>query len=185
MAVFDSQTGTKSVAKIPPPVPTKPKQINLPYFGQTGQLPSSDAKPECNVQKLPLAIASTGSKQKPPAALTPSASQYAQQKICVSPSGPPPNLDLALPKQESPPAAAVRPFTPQPTKEAPPPPFRKPQTVTTSSIYSMYTKQQTPGKNFQQAVQTALTRAQTRGPHFPSGEHLRIFLLCCVMLCFY
>ncbi|XP_034283794.1 apoptosis-stimulating of p53 protein 2 isoform X2 [Pantherophis guttatus] len=164
----DGQMGSKSVAKIPPPVPTKPKQINLPYFGQIGQLPSSDAKPECNVQKLPLAIASTGSKQKPPAALTPSASQYAQQKICVSPSGPPPNLDLALPKQESPPAVAVRPFTPQPTKEAPPPPFRKPQTVTTSSIYSMYTKQQTPGKNFQQAVQSALTRAQTRGPHFPS-----------------
>ncbi|XP_063160157.1 apoptosis-stimulating of p53 protein 2 isoform X2 [Candoia aspera] len=164
----DGQMGTKGVAKIPPPVPIKPKQINLPYFGQTGQLPLSDVKPDGSVQKLPLAVVSTGSKQKPPAPLAPAASQYAQQKVCVSPSGLPPNLDLALPKQESPPAAAVRPFTPQPAKEAPPPPFRKPQTVTTSSIYSMYTKQQTPGKNFQQAVQSALTRAQTRGPHFPS-----------------
>lgn len=165
------------MAKVPPPVPTKPKQINLPYFGQAGQLPSPDVKPEGNIQKLPLTIAAAGNKQKPPTQLTPPASQQAQQKICVSPSGLPANPDLTLLKQESPPAAAVRPFTPQPAKEAPPPPFRKPQTVATSSIYSMYTKQQTPGKNFQQAVQSALTRAQTRGPHFPSGEHL-------VSLCF-
>ncbi|XP_061481067.1 apoptosis-stimulating of p53 protein 2 isoform X2 [Rhineura floridana] len=164
----DGQMGTKSVAKVPPPVPTKPKQINLPYFGQASQLPSPDVKPDGNTQKLPLTIAAVGNKQKPPTQLTPPASQQAQQKICVSPSSLPANSDLTLLKQESPPAAAVRPFTPQPAKEAPPPPFRKPQTVAASSIYSMYTKQQTPGKNFQQAVQSALTRAQTRGPHFPS-----------------
>ncbi|XP_053164051.1 apoptosis-stimulating of p53 protein 2 isoform X3 [Hemicordylus capensis] len=168
----DSQTGAKNVAKVPPPVPTKPKQINLPYFGQASQLPSPDTKSDVNVQKLPLTIAAMGNKQKPPIQPTPSLPQQLQQRISVSPSGPPPNLDMTLPKQESPPAAAVRPFTPQPAKEAPPPPFRKPQTVAASSIYSMYTKQQTPGKNFQQAVQTALTRAQTRGPHFSSGEHL-------------
>ncbi|XP_054835827.1 apoptosis-stimulating of p53 protein 2 isoform X2 [Eublepharis macularius] len=161
----DGQTGSKNVAKIPPPVPMKPKQINLPYFGQVSQPPSPDVKPDGNVQKLPLVIATMGSKQKPP---TPPASQQNQQKSCVSPSGPPPNQDPTLPKQETPPAAAVRPFTPQPAKEVPPPPFRKPQTVAASSIYSMYTKQQTPGKNFQQAVQCALTRAHTRGPHFPS-----------------
>ncbi|XP_008124096.1 apoptosis-stimulating of p53 protein 2 isoform X1 [Anolis carolinensis] len=164
----DGQMGTKNMAKVPPPVPTKPKQINLPYFGQASQLSSIDVKPDSNAQKLPLAIAAVGSKQKPPPPLTPPASQPVQQRICVSPSGPPPNPDLALSKQESPPAVAVKPFTPQPSKEAPPPPFRKPQTVAASSIYSMYTKQQTPGKNFQQAVQSALTRAQTRGPHFPS-----------------
>ncbi|XP_060610181.2 apoptosis-stimulating of p53 protein 2 isoform X1 [Anolis sagrei] len=164
----DGQMGTKSMVKVPPPVPTKPKQINLPYFGQASQLSSIDVKPDSNAQKLPLTIAAVGSKQKPPPSLTPPASQQVQQRICVSPSGPPPNPDLALSKQESPPAVAVKPFTPQPSKEAPPPPFRKPQTVAASSIYSMYTKQQTPGKNFQQAVQSALTRAQTRGPHFPS-----------------
>ncbi|XP_042299740.1 apoptosis-stimulating of p53 protein 2-like [Sceloporus undulatus] len=161
----DGQMGTKNLTKVPPPVPTKPKQINLPYFGQASQLPSTDVKPDGNAQKLPLTIAAVGSKQKPPTPLTPSASQ---QRICVSPSGSPTNPDLTLSKQESPPAVAVKPFTPQPAKEAPPPPFRKPQTVAASSIYSMYTKQQTPGKNFQQAVQSALTRAQTRGPHFPS-----------------
>uniref|UniRef100_A0A8D0AZ52 Tumor protein p53 binding protein 2 n=1 Tax=Salvator merianae TaxID=96440 RepID=A0A8D0AZ52_SALMN len=164
----DGQMNAKAVAKVPPPVPTKPKQINLPYFGQANQLPSPDVKSDSNTQKLPLAIAPVGNKQKPPTQLTPPASQQAQQRICVSPSGPSANADLTVPKQESPPAAAVRPFTPQQAKEAPPPPFRKPQTVAASSIYSMYTKQQTPGKNFQQAVQSALTRAQTRGPHFPS-----------------
>uniref|UniRef100_A0ACB8GAN0 Uncharacterized protein n=1 Tax=Sphaerodactylus townsendi TaxID=933632 RepID=A0ACB8GAN0_9SAUR len=161
----DGQMSSKNIAKVPPPVPTKPKQINLPYFGQASQLPSPDVKPDGNVQKLPLVIATVGSKQKP---LTPPAPPQIQQRIPVSPSGLPPNQDQALPKQETPPAAAVRPFTPQSAKEAPPPPFRKPQTVAASSIYSMYTKQQTPGKNFQQAVQSALTRAQTRGPHFPS-----------------
>ncbi|KAJ7341034.1 hypothetical protein JRQ81_004698 [Phrynocephalus forsythii] len=166
--LHDGQAGTKTTAKVPPPVPTKPKQINLPYFGQGSQLPCQDMKSDSHVQKLPLTIAAIGSKQKPPTPLTPPASQQVQQRTCVSPSGPPSNPDLALAKQESPPAAAVRPFTPQPTKEAPPPLFRKPQTVAASSIYSMYTKQQTPGKNFQQAVQSALTRSQTRGPHFPS-----------------
>lgn len=73
-------------------------------------------------------------------------------------------------KQESPPAAAVRPFTPQPAKDAGLPPFRRPQTVAASSIYSMYTQQPAPGKSFQQAVQSALTKAQPRGPHFPSGK---------------
>ncbi|EQB78563.1 hypothetical protein CB1_001073046 [Camelus ferus] len=71
-------------------------------------------------------------------------------------------------QQESPPAAAVRPFTPQPSKDTLLPPFRKPQTVAASSIYSMYTQHQAPGKNFQQAVQSALTKSHSRGPHFPS-----------------
>ncbi|KAM6279093.1 apoptosis-stimulating of p53 protein 2 isoform 2-T2 [Porphyrio hochstetteri] len=130
----EAQMANKNVTKVPPPVPTKPKQINLPYFGQASHLQPSDTKLDGNLQKLPLAIVTLGNKQKP----------------------------------ESPPAAAVRPFTPQPSKETSLPPFRKPQTVAASSIYSMYTQQQTPGKNFQQAVQSALTRAQTRGPHFPS-----------------
>lgn len=169
---FVLQVGTKNVTKVPPPVPSKPKQINLPYFGQAAQVPSSDIKSDVSAQKLPLTVAAMGGKQKQTAQPILPSAQQAQQRISALPSGPPPNPDLTLPKQESPPAAAVRPFTPQPAKEAPPPPFRKPQTVAASSIYSMYTKQQTPGKNFQQAVQSALTKAQTKGPHFPSGEHL-------------
>ncbi|NXJ16069.1 ASPP2 protein, partial [Odontophorus gujanensis] len=164
----EAQTANKNVTKVPPPVPMKPKQINLPYFGQASHQQLSDPKLDGNLQKLPLAVPSMGNKQKP-VAQQPSHPQQ-MQRISVPPVGPSSSQDQILPssKQESPPAAAVRPFTPQPSKETSLPPFRKPQTVAASSIYSMYTQQQTPGKNFQQAVQSALTRAQTRAPHFPS-----------------
>ncbi|NXC13708.1 ASPP2 protein, partial [Corythaeola cristata] len=165
----EAQIANKNVTKVPPPVPTKPKQINLPYFGQANHLQPSDTKLDGNLQKLPLAIVTMGNKQKT-VAQQPSHPQQIQQRISIPPAGPSSSQDQILPssKQESPPAAAVRPFTPQPSKDTSLPPFRKPQTVAASSIYSMYTQQQTPGKNFQQAVQSALTRAQTRGPHFPS-----------------
>ncbi|KFP80715.1 Apoptosis-stimulating of p53 protein 2, partial [Acanthisitta chloris] len=163
-------TGKNVTTKVPPPVPTKPKQINLPYLGQASHLQPSDTKLDGNLQKLPLATVAMGNKQKPVAQQPSHPSQQIQQRISVPPAGSSSSQDQILPssKQESPPAAAVRPFTPQPSKETSLPPFRKPQTVAASSIYSMYTQQQTPGKNFQQAVQSALTRAQTRGPHFPS-----------------
>ncbi|XP_036309305.1 apoptosis-stimulating of p53 protein 2 isoform X1 [Pipistrellus kuhlii] len=133
----DAQAANKN-GKVPPPVPSKPKQISLPYYGQASTSPP-DAKPDGSPQQPPGAAAPAGSKPRPP--------------------GPP---------LESPPAAAVRPFTPQPAKDAGLPPLRRPQTVAASSIYSMYTQQPAPGKSFQQAVQSALTKAQPRGPHFPS-----------------
>ncbi|KAM9212700.1 apoptosis-stimulating of p53 protein 2 isoform 1-T1 [Dugong dugon] len=157
----DAQATNKNGAKVPPPVPTKPKQINLPYFGQTNQSPS-DIKPDGSPQQLSTAVTSVGNKPK-------TAGQ--QQRVLLSTSVPLVGQDQTLspgPKQESPPAAAVRPFTPQPSKDTLLPPFRKPQTVAASSIYSMYTQHQAPGKNFQQAVQSALTKTHTRGPHFAS-----------------
>nr|XP_012606674.1 apoptosis-stimulating of p53 protein 2 isoform X3 [Microcebus murinus] len=157
----DAQASNKNVAKVPPPVPTKPKQINLPYFGQTNQ-PPSDIKPDGNPQQLSTTVASMGNKPK-------LAGQ--QPRVLLSPSVPATGQDQTPSpgsKQESPPAAAVRPFTPQPSKDTLLPPFRKPQTVAASSIYSMYTQHQAPGKNFQQAVQSALTKTHTRGPHFSS-----------------
>ncbi|XP_036211070.1 apoptosis-stimulating of p53 protein 2 isoform X4 [Myotis myotis] len=156
----DAQAANKN-GKVPPPVPSKPKQINLPYFGQTSVSPS-DMKPDGNPLQLSAAVASVGNKPKP-------AGQ--PQRGLLAPGAPSGGQDPALvpgAKQESPPAAAVRPFTPQPSKEAGLPPFRRPQTVAASSIYSMYTQHQAPGKSFQQAVQSALTKAQPRGPHFPS-----------------
>uniref|UniRef100_G3SPH5 Tumor protein p53 binding protein 2 n=1 Tax=Loxodonta africana TaxID=9785 RepID=G3SPH5_LOXAF len=157
----DAQVANKNGAKVPPPVPTKPKQINLPHFGQTNQSPS-DIKPDGNPQQLSTTVAPVGNKPK-------TAAQ--QQRGLLSTSAPAAGQDQTLPpgsKPESPPAAAVRPFTPQPSKDTLPPPFRKPQTVAASSIYSMYTQHQAPGKNFQQAVQSALTKTHTRGPHFAS-----------------
>uniref|UniRef100_A0A8C0YZB4 SH3 domain-containing protein n=1 Tax=Canis lupus familiaris TaxID=9615 RepID=A0A8C0YZB4_CANLF len=154
----DAQAANKNVTKVPPPVPSKPKQINLPYFGQTNQS-ASDTKPDGNLQQLSAAVASVGNKPK----------TGQQQRLMGSPGPPSAGQGQVLSpagKQESPPAAAVRPFTPQPSKDTALPPFRKPQTVAASSIYSMYTQHQAPGKNFQQAVQSALTKTHSRGPHF-------------------
>ncbi|XP_053315930.1 apoptosis-stimulating of p53 protein 2 isoform X2 [Spea bombifrons] len=147
----DSQFPNRNVAKVPPPVPSKPKQVNLPYYNQNQptQPPPVDPKSEVASQK-PLPV-SVGNKQK-----------VAQPQRVPLPS----NQELTPPvKLDNPPAVAVRPFTPQPAKDPPPPPFRKPQMVAASSIYSMYTQHQTPGKSY--SVQGALHRAQGR-PHFPS-----------------
>ncbi|XP_063775083.1 apoptosis-stimulating of p53 protein 2 isoform X2 [Pseudophryne corroboree] len=138
----DVQMANKNVVKVPPPVPSKPKQMHLPYYGQAPQAPPAEAKaevpPKVNKQK-------GASQQRVPA---------------------PPSQELPPPaKMDNPPAVAVRPFTPQPAKEPPPPPFRKPQMVAASSIYSMYTQHQTSGKNY--SVHNALNRAQTR-QHYPS-----------------
>lgn len=66
---------------------------------------------------------------------------------------------LPLPnKQEKPPAAAVRPYTPDLSEPAPAI-LQKPQTLATSSIYSMYTQQATPPAS----GQGTLPRSQTRG----------------------
>nr|XP_020475956.1 apoptosis-stimulating of p53 protein 2-like [Monopterus albus] len=64
-------------------------------------------------------------------------------------------------KQENPPAAAVRPYTPD-ISEGPPPVLQKPQTLAASSIYSMYTQQATPGKGYQPGGQGTLPRSQPR-----------------------
>ncbi|KAE8600394.1 hypothetical protein XENTR_v10013232, partial [Xenopus tropicalis] len=142
----DPQATNKGVIKVPPPVPSKPKQISLSQYGPPPPPPVTEPK-------------SDGSSQKPPASLQGNKQRAAQQARVPVPSNP----ELApAPKVDIPPAIAVRPFTPQPAKEPPPPPLRKPQTVATSSIYSMYTKQQTPGKNY--TVQGALARSQTRQP---------------------
>ncbi|XP_072266005.1 apoptosis-stimulating of p53 protein 2 isoform X1 [Pyxicephalus adspersus] len=143
----DVQTANKNIAKVPPPVPSKPKQINLPYFNQASQ----PAPPDTKVEVAPPKLTSAANKQKGPI----------QQRLPV-----PSSQELPPPaKIDNPPAVAVRPFTPQPAKDPPVPQFRKPQMVAASSIYSMYTQQQTPGKNY--SVQGALSRAQTR-PQFSS-----------------
>uniref|UniRef100_A0A4W3GN35 Tumor protein p53 binding protein, 2a n=1 Tax=Callorhinchus milii TaxID=7868 RepID=A0A4W3GN35_CALMI len=112
----DAQIGNKNV-KVPPPVPSKPKQISLPY-GTSGQLSVSENKIEV-------------SSKAPPA-------------------------------PETIPAATVRPYPSQPSKEPPLQPFRKPKTVAT--IYNMYTQQPSLGKNFQHTVPSVLTRAPMRPP---------------------
>ncbi|KAG7462903.1 hypothetical protein MATL_G00189650 [Megalops atlanticus] len=151
----DAQNAAKGPVKVPPPVPSKPKQVSLP----PGSAPSQPAygKPLLSAGTFPGKAKAAGQHQQPgQASWGPAASSQSHT--------------LPLPsKQEAPPAAAVRPFTPElpAAKEHGPQGFQKPQMVAASSIYSMYTQQQTPGKNFQ-VVQGALSRAQTRPSPFIS-----------------
>ncbi|KAL4640784.1 apoptosis-stimulating of p53 protein 2 isoform X3 [Arapaima gigas] len=126
----DSQNQGKGPVKVPPPVPSKPKQVNLPSGGF-----SAYGKPGLNTGTFP-------GKGKSPGMLSQSHT-----------------LPLP-PKQDPPPAAAVRPFTPElpNSKEPNSQALQKPQMVAASSIYSMYTQRPAPAKNFQPALQGSLPR---------------------------
>uniref|UniRef100_A0A8C6NJS3 Tumor protein p53 binding protein 2 n=1 Tax=Nothobranchius furzeri TaxID=105023 RepID=A0A8C6NJS3_NOTFU len=135
--VRDAQSAPKAPVKVPPPVPSKPKgPAAIPYI-----------KPGLNTGTFPKAKPHS---QQPPAAQGRSPLPPSQSQTLPLPS-----------KQDTPPAATVRPFTP----ELPSPKdtsMTKPQTVAASSIYSMYTQQAGSGKPFQPGIQGALNRAQTR-----------------------
>ncbi|XP_048061949.1 apoptosis-stimulating of p53 protein 2a isoform X2 [Megalobrama amblycephala] len=145
----DIQNAIKNTVKVPPPVPTKPKQPNLPSGGQMGY-----GKTAVNAGTFPGK--SKSSAQQPP---TGSQSALSQGGTLPLPS-----------KLEAPPAATVHPFSPDPpgAKDSGGQILHKPQMVTTSSIYSMYTQQSVAGKAQQQSMQGALGRAQTRSSNFIS-----------------
>uniref|UniRef100_W5KCU5 Tumor protein p53 binding protein, 2a n=1 Tax=Astyanax mexicanus TaxID=7994 RepID=W5KCU5_ASTMX len=163
--VRDAQvTAVKNTVKIPPPVPSKPRQVNLPSGAQIGY-----SKTGLNTGTFP-------GKSKPANQQQPGAPH------ARVPLPPVQSNTLPLPsKQEAPPAATVRPFTPEPpgAKDAAAGhSFQKPQTLAASSIYSMYTKQPTPGKPYPQMVQGAHNRSQPRNnfisvygkPVIPAGQ---------------
>ncbi|XP_034041535.1 apoptosis-stimulating of p53 protein 2a isoform X2 [Thalassophryne amazonica] len=141
--VRDAQSAVKPPVKVPPPVPSKPKGPAVMPFG----------KPAFNTGTFP--------KAKPH-------SQHSQGGQGHSPLPTSQSQTLPLPpKQDTPPAATVRPFTPElpSSKDGS---LNKPQTLAASSIYSMYTQQPGPGKQFQPGVQGALNRAHTRANGFVS-----------------
>ncbi|KAM8878094.1 apoptosis-stimulating of p53 protein 2-like isoform 2-T2 [Spinachia spinachia] len=143
---------------IPPPVPSRTNHIaeNLPRDHQASgkglpkmmasappPVPSkpkpSSSKPPYSTGTFPGKVRPVGGHLKAPGVLS---------SHCHT---------LPLPsKQESPPAAAVRPYTPE-LSEGPPPVLQKPQRVAASSIYSMYTQQ---GKGY--VGQGTLPRSQPR-----------------------
>ncbi|KAM8852412.1 apoptosis-stimulating of p53 protein 2a isoform 1-T2 [Synchiropus picturatus] len=139
--VRDAQSAAKAPVKVPPPVPTKPKGPNVPY-----------GKPGYNTGTFPKAKPHSNEPQ----------STHGRAPLPASQS-----QTLPLPsKQDTPPAATVRPFTPElPSKDNN---LSKPQTLAASSIYSMYTQQPGPGKTFQPGAQGALGRAQNRPNGFVS-----------------
>ncbi|XP_073337703.1 apoptosis-stimulating of p53 protein 2a isoform X3 [Pagrus major] len=141
--VRDAQAAPKGPVKVPPPVPTKPKGPNVVPYGKAG----------LNTGTFPKAKPHS---QQP---------QAAQGRAPLPPSQ---SQTLPLPsKQDTPPAATVRPFTPElpNSKDSS---MSKPQTLAASSIYSMYTQQPGSGKPFQPGVQGALNRSQSRTNGFVS-----------------
>lgn len=143
--LISPQSAAKAPVKVPPPVPSKPKgPAGGPYI-----------KPALNTGTFP--------KAKPP-------SQQPQASQARGPLPPTQSQTLPLPsKQDPPPAATVRPFTPElpSSKESS---LSKPQTLAASSIYSMYTQQG--GKIHQPVAQGALNRSQTRGNGFVSSKNI-------------
>ncbi|KAI7805287.1 putative apoptosis-stimulating of p53 protein 2, partial [Triplophysa rosa] len=129
--VRDAQSAVKNTVKVPPPVPSKPKQAGL-----SGTFPGKSASSAQHTASL---------------------SGLPQRNTSPLPS-----------KQEAPPAATVHPFSPDSPGAKD---LRKPQTLTASSIYSMYTQQPT-------VVQRALNRSQNHNsfisvygkPVIPTGQ---------------
>ncbi|XP_058496715.1 apoptosis-stimulating of p53 protein 2-like isoform X2 [Solea solea] len=132
----DNQASSKGLSKmvVPPPVPSKPKPFSL-----SG--PPTFSKPAYSTGTFPGKAQSVGAHLRAPGVVS---------SHCNT---------LPLPnKQESPPAAAVRPYTPDLSDGLHPHVLQKPQTVTASSIYSMYTQ----GKGYQPSSQGTLPRSQPR-----------------------
>ncbi|XP_073729017.1 apoptosis-stimulating of p53 protein 2a isoform X1 [Misgurnus anguillicaudatus] len=134
------QSAVKNTIKVPPPVPSKPKQSNL-----FGTFPGKSTSSTQHNHTGSLSGLPQGNTLPPPS------------------------------KQEPPLAATVHPFSPDPPGAKD---LHKPQTVTTSSIYSMYTQQPATAKTQQQNAQGALNRAQNRNnfisvygkPVAPAGQ---------------
>ncbi|XP_041839002.1 apoptosis-stimulating of p53 protein 2-like [Melanotaenia boesemani] len=135
----DDQASGKglSTGVAPPPLPSKTKPFNS--FG-----PPTFSKPLYSTGTFPGKVRPVGGHPRAPGF-----------RSSHSNTLPLPN------KQESPPAAAVRPYTPD-LLDGPPPVLQKPQTLAASSIYSMYTQQATPGKGYQPGGQGTLPRSQNR-----------------------
>lgn len=116
---------------LPPPVPSKSKSTLSKSSYNTGTFPGKKVRP-------------VGGHLKAPGVLS-----------IQSNTLPLPN------KQESPPAATVRPYTPDLSDDHAPV-LQKPQSLAASSIYSMYTQQATPGKGYQPG-QGTLPRSKPPG----------------------
>ncbi|XP_069023788.1 apoptosis-stimulating of p53 protein 2-like isoform X2 [Embiotoca jacksoni] len=127
----DNEASGKGVSA-PPPVPSKPKPFFCPG-------PPTFSKPPYSTGTFPGKVKPVGGHLRAPGLLS-----------CHSNTLPLPN------KQESPPAAAVRPYTPN-LSDGPPAVLRKPQTLAASSIYSMYTQ-----RGYQPSGQGTLPRSQPR-----------------------
>ncbi|KAM5273121.1 apoptosis-stimulating of p53 protein 1 [Ctenodactylus gundi] len=174
------------IGKGPPPTPGVSKPLPPGYGTRPGPAPlgpGSTGSLERREGSLPRPSAGPPSRQTPaplpaaPSAAQPGSSQQIQQRISVPPSPTyPPAGPPAFPpgdgKPDLPLTVAIRPFLAD-KGSRPQSPRKGPQTVNSSSIYSMYLQQATPPKNYQPAVHGALNKsvkAVYGKPILPSGS---------------
>ncbi|XP_060610946.1 apoptosis-stimulating of p53 protein 1 isoform X4 [Anolis sagrei] len=161
------------MGKVPPTIPGVNKQLPQNYGTYPSAVPlgtsSTNSLERRKDGSLPRPGSTAANRQRPvplpPASNIhqPSSSQQIQQRISVppsptyQPSGAPlfpggdgrPDLPLTV---------AIRPFLADKSSR-PQSPRKGPQTVNSSSIYSMYLQQATPPKNYQQAVYNTLNKS--------------------------
>ncbi|XP_034274439.1 apoptosis-stimulating of p53 protein 1 isoform X3 [Pantherophis guttatus] len=161
------------VGKIPPTIPGVNKQLPQNYGTYPSSVPSGPGSTNSLERRkdgsLPRPSSTAVNRQRPiPLPPTssihqPSSSQQIQQRISVppSPTYQPSNAPL-FPGGDSRPdlplTVAIRPFLAE-KGSRPQSPRKGPQTVNSSSIYSVYLQQATPPKNYQQAVYSTLNKS--------------------------
>ncbi|XP_057344074.1 apoptosis-stimulating of p53 protein 1 isoform X2 [Manis pentadactyla] len=175
------------LGKVPPPIPGVGKQLPPSYGTHTSTAPvglgPTDSLERRKEGSLPRPGAGLPTRPKPAPLPTvgsthqPGSSQQIQQRISVPPSPTyppvgPPAFPAGDSKPELPLTVAIRPFLAD-KGSRPQSPRKGPQTVNSSSIYSMYLQQATPPKNYQPAVHSALNKsvkAVYGKPVLPSGS---------------
>ncbi|XP_029806111.1 apoptosis-stimulating of p53 protein 1 isoform X3 [Suricata suricatta] len=174
------------ISKVPPPLPGAGKQLPPSYGTYPSPAPmgpgSTHSLERRKEGSLPRPGAGPPGRPKPgplptPGGHTPTSSQQIQQRISVPPSptyppAGPPAFPAGDGKPELPLTVAIRPFLAD-KGSRPQSPRKGPQTVNSSSIYSMYLQQATPPKNYQPAVHSTLNKsvkAVYGKPVLPSGS---------------
>ncbi|XP_071665774.1 apoptosis-stimulating of p53 protein 1 isoform X1 [Patagioenas fasciata] len=161
------------LGKVPPPIPGVSKQLPQNYGTYPSPVPlgtsSTNSLERRKDGSLPRPGTSITNRQRPvplppPSNVhQPSSSQQIQQRISVPPSPTyQPSGSPLFPggdgRPELPLTVAIRPFLAD-KGSRPQSPRKGPQTVNSSSIYSMYLQQATPPKNYQQAVYNTLNKS--------------------------
>ncbi|XP_045143608.1 apoptosis-stimulating of p53 protein 1 isoform X1 [Echinops telfairi] len=171
------------VGKVPPPIPGTGKPLPPSYGTYPSPAPmvpgSTSSLERRKESSLPRPGPGLPSRPKPaplpPAASAhqPGTSQQIQQRISVPPSptyppAGPPAFSAGDSRPELPLTVAIRPFLAD-KGSRPQSPRKGPQTVNSSSIYSMYLQQAAPPKSYQQAAHSKSVKAVYGKPVLPSS----------------
>ncbi|KAM4013823.1 apoptosis-stimulating of p53 protein 1 isoform 3-T3 [Anomaloglossus baeobatrachus] len=170
-AVGPTEKLSGDAGKLPSPMPGLSKSLPHNYGMYQGPLPLSatNSLERRKDGSLPRPGSGSNTRTRPlPLPITtnvhsPGSSQQIQQRISVPPSPTyPPSSSPMFPgtdaRPDPPLTVAIRPFLAE-KGSRPQSPRKGPQTVNSSSIYSMYLQQSTPPKNYQQAVYNTLNKS--------------------------